>query len=61
MVDSQSKATGGLTDIEICSSATNFMANGQETIGTTLTACLFELTKNQSIQEKVYEEVSNII
>ena len=60
MIDTQSKGTDGLTDIEINSQATNFMANGQDTISTTLTACLYELSKHRNYQSKVYEEVCQI-
>ena len=60
MIDTQTKGTDGLTDIEINSQATNFMANGQDTISTTLTACLYELSKHRDYQNKVYEEVCQI-
>lgn len=60
MIDTQTKGTDGLTDVEINSQATNFMANGQETISTTLTACLYELSKHKDYQNKVYEEVCQI-
>lgn len=50
-----------MTDDEVFGSSANFMAAGQETAGNTLSCALFEATKQQDIQKKLFDEVVKMI
>jgi len=50
----------GMTDDEVFGSSANFMAAGQETAGNTLSCALFEATKQQDIQKKLFDEIKSI-
>lgn len=50
-----------LTDDEITAQALVFFGGGFETTSSTLTFCLFEIVKNSAIQQRVHDEIDQVM
>lgn len=46
---------------EMAGQAFIFFAGGFESTSTTMSFCMYELAKNQAVQQKVYEEISSVL